>query len=184
NWWGTNNITNISGRISGTVAINNYYIFNFTNSSSLDNVHVGDNVSFIYLLVLNTTLTNTGVENLPYFVINGTFNGVAYNSSRDENFTHNFTILSGGNQIVDASLDTEYRNIPFYATSGSSTPTNSTIVVNPNPAQIGENITISGQLANYTGVNNVTVTVDGTLFTNIAVNNGYWELNYTTNRTG
>ncbi|WP_342667562.1 right-handed parallel beta-helix repeat-containing protein, partial [Methanobrevibacter cuticularis] len=42
NWWGTNNITNISGRISGTVAINNYYIFNFTNSSSLDNLHVGD----------------------------------------------------------------------------------------------------------------------------------------------
>jgi predicted outer membrane repeat protein len=176
NWWGKNNI---SGRISG-LNTNNHYILNITNSSSLDNIHIGDNLNFS-LLVLNTTLTNDGVENLPDFIINGTFNSADYNSSRADNFTYIFTILSGGNQTVDASLDDEYVNITFYMTKGS---TNSTIVVNPNPAQIGENITVSGQLANYTGITSVNVTVDGSLFTVSVNNGGHWELNYTTNRTG
>ncbi|WP_169805336.1 beta strand repeat-containing protein [Methanobrevibacter cuticularis] len=177
NWWGKNNI---SGKISG-INTNNHYILNITNSSSLDNLNIGDNVSFS-LLVLNDTLTNDGVENLPDFVINGTFNSVAYNSSRADNFTYIFTILSVGNQTVHAYLDDQYVNRTFYAIKGS---TNSTIVVNPNPAQIGENITVSGQLANHTGIGFVNVTVDGKLFTNVTVDgSGYWELNYTANRTG
>jgi polymorphic membrane protein len=175
NWWGKNNI---SGLIS-SLNTNNHYILNITNTSSLDNVHIGDNVTF-YLLVLNTTFNNTNVTNLPYFVINGTFNGVAYNSSRDDLFIYDFNILSGETQKVDASLDDEYVYITFDVIKYS---TNSTIVVSPNPVQIDDNITVSGQLTNYTGITGVNVTVDGTKF-NVNVTNGYWELNYTTNPTG
>ncbi|WP_169805397.1 right-handed parallel beta-helix repeat-containing protein, partial [Methanobrevibacter cuticularis] len=74
NWWGANDIT---GKIVGIDTIN-HYILNITNSSSLDDVHFGDKLRF-YLLVLNTTLDNTGVENLPDFIINGTLNGEDYN---------------------------------------------------------------------------------------------------------
>ncbi|KZX14488.1 bacterial Ig-like domain protein [Methanobrevibacter cuticularis] len=177
NWWGVNDIT---GKIRG-INTSNHYILNITNSSSLNNVHIGDKVRFS-LLVLNTTLSNTGVENLPDFVIDGTFNGVAYNSSRGDNFTYMFTVLSLGIQTLDASLDEEYMNITFYAIKNS---TNSTIVVSPNPVSIGENITVSGVLANFTGITSVNVTVDGNFFTNVAVDgSGYWELNYTTNRIG
>ncbi|WP_157082411.1 beta strand repeat-containing protein [Methanobrevibacter cuticularis] len=180
NWWGINNITD---KIMG-INTSNHYILNITNSSSLDNLNIGDKVNFS-LLVLNTTLTNDGVGNLPDFVINGTFDGVAYNSSRADNFTYIFPISSGGNQTVHASLDDQYVNRTFTVIAAIKNSTNSTIVVNPNPAQIGENITVSGQLANYTGIGFVNVTVDGKLFTNVTVDvSGYWELNYTTNRTG
>ncbi|WP_157082397.1 NosD domain-containing protein, partial [Methanobrevibacter cuticularis] len=74
NWWGANDIT---GKIMG-ITTSNHYILNITNSSSLDDVHFGDKLRF-YLLVLNTTLDNTGVENLPDFIINGTLNGEDYN---------------------------------------------------------------------------------------------------------
>ncbi|WP_067258567.1 beta strand repeat-containing protein [Methanobrevibacter cuticularis] len=181
NWWGVNDIT---GKIVG-ITTSNHYILNITNSSNLDDVHFGDKLRF-YLLVLNTTLDNTGVENLPDFVINGTFDGVAYNSSRNESFSHVFTVLSVGNQTLNlaASLDDQNDNVPitFDAAKGSS---NSTIVISPNPVSFGENVTISGVLANYTGISFVNVTVDGKLFTNVAVDgSGYWELNYTTNHTG
>ncbi|KZX16697.1 bacterial Ig-like domain protein [Methanobrevibacter cuticularis] len=180
NWWGINNIT---GKING-INTSNHYILNITNSSSLDNLNIGDKVNFS-LLVLNTTLTNDGVGNLPDFVINGTFNGIAYNSSRADNFTYIFNISSLGNQTVHASLDDQYVNRTFAVIAAIKNSTNSTIVISLNPAQIGENITVSGQLANYTGISSVNVTVDGTIFTNIAVDvSGYWELNYTTNRTG
>ncbi|WP_157082479.1 beta strand repeat-containing protein, partial [Methanobrevibacter cuticularis] len=177
NWWGKNNISSI---VSG-VNTNNHYILNITNTSSLDNVNIGESINF-YLLVLNTTLTNTNVTNLPYFVINGTFNGGAYNSSRDSNFTYVFNILSGETQNIDASLDDEYVFINFDVIKYS---TNSTIIFNPNPVPIGDNVTVSGQLANYTGISNVNVTVDGKTFTNVTVNNtGGWNIVYTTNRTG
>ncbi|WP_157082407.1 right-handed parallel beta-helix repeat-containing protein, partial [Methanobrevibacter cuticularis] len=74
NWWGVNDII---GKIVG-IDTSNHYILNITNSSSLDDVHFGDKLRF-YLLVLNTTLDNTGVENLPDFIINGTLNGEDYN---------------------------------------------------------------------------------------------------------
>ncbi|WP_169805374.1 hypothetical protein, partial [Methanobrevibacter cuticularis] len=62
--------------------------------------------------------------------------------------------------------------------------TNSTIVVSPNSVSIGNNVTVSGVLANYSGIFSVTVTVDGIQF-NVAVNStGGWSLNYTTVRTG
>ncbi|KZX14502.1 hypothetical protein MBCUT_20740 [Methanobrevibacter cuticularis] len=177
NWWGVNDISN---KIFG-IDTNNHYILNITNSSSLDDVHFGDIVRF-YLLVLNTTLNNSGVENLPDFVINGTLNNVDYVVSRDDGFIYKFAVPKVGNNTLNASLDAAYNITSFIATKAS---TNSTIVVNPNPAQIGENVTVSGVLANHTGIGFVNVTVDGTLFANVTVDvSGYWELNYTTNRTG
>ncbi|KZX17009.1 hypothetical protein MBCUT_04120 [Methanobrevibacter cuticularis] len=99
-----------------------------------------------------------------------------YTSNRTGNITAE--INSTGNSIFQ-----QFRNTTTFTVDKAST--NSTIVVSPNPAQIGENITVSGVLANYTGVTGVNVTVDGTLFTNVAVDGfGYWELNYTTNHTG
>ncbi|KZX14479.1 hypothetical protein MBCUT_20510 [Methanobrevibacter cuticularis] len=177
NWWGVNDIAN---KIFG-IDTNNHYILNITNSSSLDDVHFGDIVSF-YLLILNTTLNNSGVENLPDFVINGTLNNVDYVVSRDDGFIYEFAVPKVGNNTLNASLDAAYNITSFIATKAS---TNSTIVLNPNPAQIGEDVTVSGVLANHTGVSFVNVTVDGTLFNDVAVDGfGYWELNYTTNRTG
>ncbi|KZX16358.1 hypothetical protein MBCUT_09100 [Methanobrevibacter cuticularis] len=101
-----------------------------------------------------------------------------YTTNRTGNITAE--INSTGNSIFQ-----QFRNTTtFTVNTVNKNSTNSTIVISPNPAQIGENITINGQLANYTGVTQVNVTVDGTIFTNVSVNNGYWELNYTTNRTG
>ncbi|WP_169805343.1 beta strand repeat-containing protein [Methanobrevibacter cuticularis] len=177
NWWGVDDIAN---KIFG-IDTNNHYILNITNSSSLDDVHFGDIVSF-YLLVLNTTRDNTDVGNLPDFVINGTLNGVPYNVSRADGFVYEFTVPKGGTNILDASLDAAYNITTFGATQAN---TNSTIVVNPDSVKIGENVTVSGVLANHTGINGINVTVDGTLFENVTVNpDGSWSLNYTTNVTG
>jgi hypothetical protein len=179
NWWGINDITNKTFGIN----TNNHYILNITNSSSLDNVHIGDNVRF-YLLVLNSTLINTGVENLPDFVINGTFNGVAYNSSHDKLFTYVFTILSEGNQTIDASLDEEYVIRTFGATK---TSTSSTINI-PSNVKVGKTITIDGVLVdeNNNPIANapINVTIDGKVYTLTTDSNGRWNLTYKPTHTG
>jgi len=108
NWWGVNNIT---GKTIDFVT-SNHYILNITNLTSLDNFQIGSKVSFA-LLVSNTTLTNEGVLNLPYFNIIGTFNGMFYDSSRDDLFVHQFTILNEGIQVLDASLDDNYVDFTF-----------------------------------------------------------------------
>jgi len=110
NWWGINDITN---KVIG-FNTNNHYILSFTNLTSLDNVYVGDKLNFA-LLVLNTTLTNEGVENLPYFVINGTFNGVDFNSSYDDRFMYQFTVTEEGLQYLEATLDEQYIDLSFEA---------------------------------------------------------------------
>ncbi|WP_157082538.1 carboxypeptidase-like regulatory domain-containing protein, partial [Methanobrevibacter cuticularis] len=101
------------------------------------------------------------------------------------NYTTNRT-GTGLEVIVSFAGDGNYdvfSNSTIFIVNKNST--NSSIIVNPNPAQIGENVTVSGQLANYTGIGFVNVTVDGNLFTDVIVDvSGYWELNYTTNRTG
>ncbi|MDR2967582.1 MAG: hypothetical protein LBU74_06505 [Methanobacteriaceae archaeon] len=110
NWWGINDI---SDKVVG-FHTNNHYILNIINLTSLENVFVGDKVNFA-LLVLNTTLTNIGVENLPYFDINGTFNGIDYNTNRDSLFVHEFIILNEGLQFLNASLDEQYVDLSFNA---------------------------------------------------------------------
>ncbi|OQD57944.1 hypothetical protein MBBAR_40c00010, partial [Methanobrevibacter arboriphilus JCM 13429 = DSM 1125] len=65
--------------------------------------------------------------------------------------------------------------------------TNSSIVVNPETVNIGDNVTISGQLVGYVGNGSdiLTVSVDGNVYDNVIINStGGWSLNYTTNRTG
>lgn len=114
NWWGVNDIT---GKIIG-FNTTNHYILNITNLSSLDNVHPGDKLNFA-LLVLNTTLSNDGVENLPQFVIVGTFNGVTYNSTNDELFIHQFTVSSKGLQTINALLDAQYVSLEFNVSKGN-----------------------------------------------------------------
>ncbi|GLI12092.1 hypothetical protein MARBORIA2_11820, partial [Methanobrevibacter arboriphilus] len=171
NWWGVNNITT---KVLGIDTVN-HYILKIINISSLYNLSFTDNASFAFL-VLNTTLVNDGVGNLPYFIVNGTFNGAEYNTTTDDSFENNLIIFSSGYPILDASLDDEY--VTF------SLDINLTITVPPN-VNIGENVTIIGQLDIYTGIDNINVTVDGK-FHNVTVNSttGGWNLNYTTNRTG
>ncbi|OQD58322.1 adhesin-like protein [Methanobrevibacter arboriphilus JCM 13429 = DSM 1125] len=175
NWWGVNDIT---GMILGVDTLN-HFILNITNTSGLDGVHFGDNVSFM-LLVLNTTLSNDGVEFLPDFVVNGTFNGADFNSSRVDGFVYNATATAGV-QTLAATLDNVDDTVAFNA----QLTTNSSIIVSNDPVSIGNNVTISGQLDNFTGIAGVNVTVDGNLYTDVSVNGtGGWNFNYTTNRTG
>ena len=176
NWWGVNDIT---GKILGIIT-NNHYILNITNTSSLDSFQPGNNVSFAFL-VLNTTLTNEGVGNLPYFALNGTFNGDGYNTSRDDLFEDNFTV-SSGNQTLDASLDDQY--VTFNFTVKFKNSTNSTILVFD--VNIGENVTISGHMTGYFGNGSdfLTVTIDGNDYKVNIGSTGAWNLTYVTNRTG
>ncbi|WP_158082533.1 Ig-like domain-containing protein, partial [Methanobrevibacter arboriphilus] len=65
--------------------------------------------------------------------------------------------------------------------------TNSSIVVNPETVNIGNNVTISGELVGYVGngSDSLTVSVDGNVYDDVIINStGGWSLNYTTNRTG
>ncbi|OQD58891.1 adhesin-like protein, partial [Methanobrevibacter arboriphilus JCM 13429 = DSM 1125] len=172
NWWGLNNIT---GKILGIDTLN-HFILNITNTSSLDGVHFGDNVSFMFL-VLNTTLSNDGVEFLPDFVVNGTFNGDDFNSSRVDGFVYNATATAGV-QTLAATLDSQNVILSFN--------TNSSINV-PDSVSIGANVTISGELEGYVGngSDSLTVSVDGNVYNNVTINStGGWSLNYTTNCTG
>jgi len=108
NWWGVNDI---SDKIIG-FETKTHYILYFANLTDLSNVHVGDKVSFA-LLVLNTTLTNLGVEKLPDFVINGIFNGIEFENGFNNLFTYEFTVLEEGLQHLEATLDNQDGNISF-----------------------------------------------------------------------
>ena len=173
NWWGINDI---SSKIFG-FDTNNHYILNITNLTSLDNVRPRDKVNFA-LLVLNTTLTNEGVENLPYFVITGTFNGENYNTTTDDLFVHQFTVPGEGIHAIDALVDEQYVSLEFNASKGN---TSSTIVV-PDDAHTGKTVNITGiatddkgtPLANIV----ITVTVDGVAYNVTTDSNGRWTLVY------
>jgi hypothetical protein len=121
NWWGINDI---GDKILGFIT-NNHFILNITNLSSIDNTFVGDKVYFA-LLVLNTTLNNQGVENFPYFVINGTFDGIDYISTWDDRFVYQIVVLSEGLHFIDASLDDQYVDLSFFVKISTG------LVENPN----------------------------------------------------
>jgi hypothetical protein len=110
NWWGINDITN---KIIG-FSTNNHYILAFINFTDLSNIYLGDKLNFA-LLVLNTTLTNDGVENLHYFIIEGTFNGIDFSSSTDNLFMYQFTVSKEGLQFLNATLDEQYIELSFEA---------------------------------------------------------------------
>ncbi|MBZ9570649.1 carboxypeptidase-like regulatory domain-containing protein, partial [Methanobrevibacter sp. TMH8] len=179
NWWGVNDI---SSKIIG-FDTNNHYILNITNLTSLANVRPGDKVDFA-LLVLNTTLTNVGVENLPYFVITGLFNGESYNTTTDDLFIYQFTVPSEGIQTVDALVDDQYVSLEFNASKGN---TSSTIVV-PDNVSTGKTVNITGIVTDDDGnpLDNVviTVTVDGVSYNVTTDSNGRWILAYKPTLTG
>ncbi|BBL61685.1 hypothetical protein MarbSA_07250 [Methanobrevibacter arboriphilus] len=176
NWWGVNDIT---GKTLGVDTVN-HFILNVTNLNSLDNLHPGDDVSFAFL-VLNTTLVNDGVEYLPYFVVNGTYNNQTFYVNNSSNFTGNWTVSNVGDNVFVATLDSQDVDFRF---SESKLDTNSTIIVNHSSVNIGENVTFSGQLANYTGISSVNVNIDGNTQSVNINSTGGWNLNYTTIRIG
>nr|WP_302578804.1 hypothetical protein [Methanobrevibacter arboriphilus] len=176
NWWGVNDIT---GKTLG-VNTSNHFILNVTNLTSLDNLRFGDNVSFAFL-VLNTSMDNSGVEYLPYFVVNGTYNNQTFVVDNFSNFTDVWTVSSGDN-VFAATLDSQDVGFTF---SASKLDTNSTISVDD--VHVGTIAVISGQLDNYAGNGSdlLNVTVDGNLYENVVINStGGWNLTYLTNRTG
>ncbi len=176
NWWGVNDIT---GKTLGIDTLN-HYILNVTNLTSLNNVKFGDNVSFAFL-VLNTSMNNTGVEYLPYFVVNGTYNNQTFMVDNSGNFTGNWTVSKGGDNVFAATLDSQDVGFTF---SAGQLDSNSTIIVNPSSVNVGTNAVITGQLANFTGISSVNVTIDGNTQLVIINSTGGWNLTYLTNRTG
>ncbi|KZX17108.1 bacterial Ig-like domain protein [Methanobrevibacter cuticularis] len=192
--WSLNYATNRTGSINVTVSLSgNGNFFDFSNSTTFNvamtstnstivvgNVQIGENATISGVLANFTGVTQVNVTvdgNIQLVNVDGT-GGWSLNYATNRTGSINVTVsLSGNGNFFDFSNSTTF--------TVNKNSTNSTIVVNPNPAQISENITISGQLANFTGVTSVNVTVDGTIFTNVTVDvSGYWELNYTTNRTG
>uniref|UniRef100_UPI000A450FDE hypothetical protein n=1 Tax=Methanobrevibacter arboriphilus TaxID=39441 RepID=UPI000A450FDE len=176
NWWG--GVNDITGKTLGIDTLN-HFILNVSNLTSLDNLRFGDNVSFAFL-VLNTSLVNDGVEYLPYFMVNGTYNNQTFVVDNFSNFTGVWNV-SGGDNVFAVTLDSQDVGFTF---SAGKLDSNSTIIVNPSIVHVGENVTVSGQLANFTGIGSVNVTVDGdTQLVNINSSGG-WSLNYASIRTG
>lgn len=174
NWWGKNSIAGYTN-----LNTNNHYILNITNTTSLNGIVIGDQIIF-NLLVLNTTRNNDGVENLPYFAINGTFNGFVFNSTWNDRFKYNYTINRTNWQYVLAHLDMQDTSFQFYVMM----TTNSTIVIDPINPQIDNNVTITGHLANYTNITQVNVTIEGNNYLVDVNSTGGWILNYTVSNVG
>ncbi|MBZ9570248.1 Ig-like domain-containing protein [Methanobrevibacter sp. TMH8] len=141
NWWGLNDAVSM---ISG-FDTNNHYILNITNLNNFAIVRVGDTLNFV-LLVLNTTLTNEGVEKMPYFVINGTFNGLNFSSSRDDLFITQFKIQNVGLQSSNASLDQEFVSFEFNAIKSSVI-----ITVDDITAEKGKKVRLVAKLVDQNG---------------------------------
>ncbi|WP_225370794.1 Ig-like domain-containing protein, partial [Methanobrevibacter arboriphilus] len=80
---------------------------------------------------------------------------------------------------------------PYYENFVNSTSfnvlkadTNSTIIIDSSSVFVGDNIVISGHLANYTGIDSVNVTVDGHTELVHVNEAGFWNLNYIATRAG
>ena len=180
NWWGVNDIT---GKILGIDTVN-HYILNITNLTSLDNLHPGDNVSFAFL-VLNTSLVNEGVEYLPYFVVNGTYNNQTFVVDNFSNFTDDCNVSNVGTNanVFAATLDSQDVNLTFSA----KLDTNSTIVI-PGDVKLDETITISGKVydENNNGLSEIQlkITVDNKSYHVTTDSIGFWNLKYKPTRTG
>ncbi|KZX16546.1 hypothetical protein MBCUT_07800 [Methanobrevibacter cuticularis] len=197
-YWELNYTTNRTGIITAEINSTENLIFQqFSNSTTFivndpnksstnstvvvspNSVNIGDNVTVSGVLANFTGVTQVNVTvdgNIQLVNVTST-GGWSLNYTTNRTGSINVTVsLSGNDNFFDFSNSTSF--------TVAKSSTNSTIVISPNPAQISENITVSGQLANYTGIASVNVTVDGTLFNVTVDGSGYWELNYTTNRTG
>ncbi len=66
NWWGVNNLANPITSISG-FNVSNHFIIDLTNTSSLNNLGVGNSVNLIYTFKLNVTGLSYDLSYLPDF---------------------------------------------------------------------------------------------------------------------
>jgi hypothetical protein len=107
---------------------------------NLAGVYVGENVTFAFL-VLNTTLLNTGVEHLPFFTIEGTFNGVAFSTNRNHLFTHTFTVPSEGIHDISVSLDGAIDDLNFTALKRETK-----VIVHDVEGEEGKHVSLSAKL--------------------------------------
>ena len=185
NWWGTNDLTgkfiglymnyeqddeddgndirimlypesNSKVIVDNGIMSNKHYILKITNLTSLANVFVGDKLDFA-LLVLNDTLTNEGVENLPNFVIEGTINNATnYIATKDNSFVYQLTVLSEGLHSIDASLDDAYDSLEFNASKRNDVND----IETPNGSDDSEKSTIKNK-DNKVNVDNTDVLGDG-----------------------
>ncbi|WP_169805349.1 hypothetical protein, partial [Methanobrevibacter cuticularis] len=138
---------------------------------------------------VNTTLSGVLANHTGINQVTVTVDGIQFIVAVDSTggWSLNYATVRTGSVSVIVGLSghgnfSDFSNSTTFTVNKNST--NSTIVVNPDPVSIGNNVTISGVLDNYTGINQVAVTVDGIQF-NVAVDNtGGWSLNYTTVRTG
>ena len=183
NWWGDNEnpLANyIYKVISANLILDNYYTMIFNSSDTIAKI-VGDNLATDYYFVINDTNDNSGTGLIPYFDTIIYFNGNEINIT-DARQSQNINILltaAGFNINITAGTDNQVESIILDVAKAN---TNSTIVVSPVNSKIGDSVSISGQLANYIGVTQVYVSVDGNIqFVNVN-DTGTWTLNYVTNR--
>ncbi|WP_169805354.1 hypothetical protein, partial [Methanobrevibacter cuticularis] len=173
---GNDNYTSFINSTTFTVAKNS------TNSTvvvSPNSVSIGNNVT-----VSGVLANYSGISSVTVTVDGIQFN-VAVNSTGG--WSLNYTTVRTGSVSVVVGFAgndnyTSFINSTTFTVAKNST--NSTIVVSPNSVSIGNNVTVSGVLANYSGISSVTVTVDGIQFIVAVDGSGGWSLNYTTVRTG
>ncbi len=172
NWWGVNDI---SGLIFG-IDTNNHYILSSTNFTSSYDPIFGDIVGVMFL-VLNNTFTNEGVGYLPYFVVNGTFNGQDFVVNTTSNFTYKFNITSVGSQLINGTLDNQNLSFEFYA---NKSETHTSIIVSN--ATVGKKTIVHGIFVDKN--NNpivgaqLTIIIEGSIYKVFTGSNGNWSLSY------
>ncbi|MDR0912653.1 MAG: hypothetical protein LBM96_08675, partial [Methanobrevibacter sp.] len=113
NWWGYNNLDN-NNQLLFNVTSSNHYVLVIVNDSSLDGVVWGDKLLFSFL-VLNTTNDSSGVDYLPDFNGNGTFNNNPFNTTSNSSFLNTFLVANPGLHALKITLDGEEDELFFDA---------------------------------------------------------------------
>ncbi len=172
NWWGDN------FSCPDDLNISYYIIVNLTNKTSQVLGGVGE---FSYVIGLNDSdYADFNPSLLPFFEVfcNSSITNLSFDA-RINNDSINIS-SSLNPSVFNFAVDNELFSfsLPFVDI------TNSTIVVSD--VQVGDNAVITGQLANYTGISSVNVTVDGILYSDVVVDStgGNWTVSHLTNHTG
>lgn len=111
NWWGNNTPTKITG-----IILNNYFVMNAINLTSLDS---NGTVSFNYTFNLNDTEKSFDAGLLPYFITDVfTNNTVGVIETFDARFNNSFnvTVNSSGNILYPFVTDNEVQTLEGIAT--------------------------------------------------------------------
>ncbi|MCC7561985.1 MAG: hypothetical protein KO253_04045, partial [Methanobrevibacter arboriphilus] len=173
---GTGNYTGFINSTSFNVAINSV-----NSTINVGNVDIGINTIITGQL---TNYSGNGSDSLTVSVDGNSFNvtigssggwSLNYTTNRTGNITV-IVIYSGNENYTGFSNSTTFNVL--------KNSTNSTIIVDD--VQVGTNATITGQLANFTVISSVNVSVDGKLYTDVFVDStfGNWTVKHLTNHTG